>query len=289
MTCNVRANNHLTCSVLAVLLALSLSVAVAQPADEATADAASPDVAATEGEETGTIFSLILKSGWVGWLFMAILGIFSLVSATVAIERLVNLTRGKVIPADFVRDLEERVRRGQGGPERFRDLCERSAAPIANILKAGLLRSSRPLPEVEKSMEDAAARESSTLRSRVRPLNVVGSVAPLVGLLGTVVGMIFAFRNASQAGLGKAEVLAEGIYLALLTTAAGLTIAIPALLFAAFFNARVERFMREIDERLMETMPCFAGTERSEPNTREQETARRPTTTSNPLMTGARE
>ena len=105
------------------------------------------------------------------------------------------------------------------------------------------------------------AREMAGLRARNRPLSVIGSVAPLVGLLGTVVGMIFAFRTTSQAGLGKAELMAEGIYLALITTAAGLAIAIPCLLLVAWFNSRVDRMMWQIDEQLLETLPCFAQME----------------------------
>jgi len=128
------------------------------------------------------------------------------------------------------------------------------------------MRAGRPLPEVEKAMEDAAAREMATMRSRNRPLSVIGSVAPLVGLLGTVVGMIFAFRVSSQAGLGKAELLAEGIYLALMTTAAGLSIAIPSLLFHAWFNATAEKFMRDIDRVLLETLPSFARMEQHNGN-----------------------
>jgi biopolymer transport protein ExbB len=110
-------------------------------------------------------------------------------------------------------------------------------------------------------MEDAVARETAEMRSRTRPLGIIGNIAPLVGLLGTVVGMIFAFSTASRVGLGRADELAKGIYLALMTTAGGLTIAIPALLFAAWFNGRGERYMREIDETLLETMPCFASME----------------------------
>lgn len=138
-------------------------------------------------------------------------------------------------------------------PERLYD------APLANVVRASLLRAGRPVPEVEKAMEDALAREVAAMRGKVRPLNVIAAVAPLVGLLGTVVGMIMAFRTASLQGLGgRAELLAEGIYLALLTTAAGLTIAIPALLGAAYFNTRIDQFMREMDERLMTMIPCFA-------------------------------
>jgi biopolymer transport protein ExbB/TolQ len=145
--------------------------------------------------------------------------------------------------------------------------AQRSAStpsPIARVLRSSLVRVGRPVPEVEKAMEDSLAREVLALKSSVRPLSIIGAVAPLVGLLGTVVGMIMAFRTASMEGLGgKAEVLAEGIYLALLTTAAGLTIAIPCLLVAAFFNNRIDRYMREMDEILIGLIPCFARMEKS--------------------------
>ena len=111
-------------------------------------------------------------------------------------------------------------------------------------------------------MEDAAAREMGALRSKVRPLAVAGSVSPLVGLLGTVVGMIIAFKTASRAGLGKGEMLAQGIYMALVTTAAGLLIAIPSMLCAAYFNGRLEKYFREIDEALMPAFQCFARVEK---------------------------
>ena len=119
-------------------------------------------------------------------------------------------------------------------------------------------------------MEDAAAREMATIRGRIRPLSVIGSISPLVGLLGTVLGMIMAFRTASEAGLGKGELMAQGIYMALLTTAAGLTIAIPALLLAAFFNAKVEKLFREIDEQLIETIPTIATAEVESPQPTEE-------------------
>jgi biopolymer transport protein ExbB len=162
------------------------------------------------------------------------------------------------------------------------ELCQRNKAPISDILKAGLLRIGRPMPEVEKSMEDAALREMASQRARIRPLSVVADVAPLIGLLGTVVGMLDAFRTASQEGLGKAETLAEGIYLALETTVAGLIIAIPAMLFAALFVARLERYMRETDEQLMEVMPVLGRMQL----TGSDAAAPRSAPANNPLMAG---
>jgi len=262
------------CCLLSIVLGLALPLATVTAAPSSQTSLGSPaeripalfaaeeDSSAEEAEEDdATVLGWIVKSGWSGYIFFGVLGLFSIFAMTVAFERLVNLTREKMLPAGFVKQFRTIVER-RGGADEFLELCDRFAVPVAAILKAGLLRSGRPLPEVEKAMEDAAAREVSSIRSKTRPLTVIGSVAPLVGLLGTVVGMILAFHTTSQEGTGKAELLAEGIYLALLTTAAGLTIAIPCMLLAAYFNAKLERYMREIDEQLMEAMPAFAEMER---------------------------
>jgi biopolymer transport protein ExbB len=238
----------------------------AEPADAADAEPADasdqPDGAATGRRKADKpLGGIILSSGVFGGIFYGVLAIFSIASTAVVLERLVRLTRGKIVPPAFAAGLKNLIREKKDTVDNFRTLCEASMSPAARILRAGLIRSGRPLPEVEKSMEDAAARELAELRTRNKPLSVIGTVAPLVGLLGTVVGMIFAFWTASQAGLGKAELLAEGIYLALLTTAAGLTIAIPCLLFHAWFNARADKYLREIDELLLDTMHCFTRLE----------------------------
>lgn len=223
-------------------------------------------VAAASGDES--FLELVLQSGPMGIGFMLVLLLFSLVAATIAIERAVNTRREKVIPAGFDGELRQILARDKPRLESLRKLCATSASPISRILEAGLLRVGRPLTEVEKSMEDATAREMADVRGRIRPLSTVGSIAPLVGLLGTVVGMIVAFRTASQEGLGKGQLMAQGIYLALLTTAAGLVIAIPCLLLAAYYNSKVEKFFREIDERLMRTFPLLAdGAPQTAPDT----------------------
>ncbi len=225
---------------------------VVAPSAEATVEAPPAD---------DSILSLMLDTGLTGLLFMGALGLFSLVSVTVAIERLVNTRRVCIVPTEIISELKRVVDGDRSTPADLQAVCDRHHVPVATILAAGLQRAGRPLPEVEKAMEDAAVREMGALRSRVRPLTVAGSVAPLIGLLGTVVGMIIAFKTASQAGLGKGEMLAQGIYMALVTTAAGLSIAIPSLLCAAFFNGKIERFFREIDVALMSTFPCFARVE----------------------------
>ncbi len=219
---------------------------------------------AAENVSAESLGRMILDSGTMGILFYLALAVCSIVAVTVTLERAVNLRRAKIIPPDFLAQLQQLLRGGRASEAELSRLADSSKTPIAGILKAGLLRIGRPLPEVEKGMEDAASREISAIRARVRPLGVIGSVAPLVGLLGPVVGLIIACPVSSEQGLGRGELLAKGIYLALMTTAAGLTIAIPCLIFSAWFNSRAERFFRDIDEYLMESLPTFSRLEQRE-------------------------
>lgn len=255
-----------TMLLLAALVVVGATVFVTNGkslGDEPTATPAAAEADTDEQAEgfaraDQSIGGMILSGGALNVVFFGVLGVFSIWAATVVFERAFHLRREKLLPATFTSGLQQIIRSGQATPESFQLLCDHTQAPVGRIFHAGVLRAGRSLPEVEKAMEDAASREMANLRTRNRPLNVVASVAPLVGLLGTVVGMILAFQISSQEGLGKAERLAEGIYLALMTTAAGLTIAIPCLLFASWFKTRAERFMCDIDETLMETMPSFA-------------------------------
>jgi biopolymer transport protein ExbB len=239
----------------------SPSVAAAAQADSQASEPAPQSAGESTADFRESVGMLVVRSGIFGVIFSVVLGIFSLVAVMVAVERLVNLRRTKVVPSRFLSQLAELCRRPQCRLDDLRQLAQSERSPVGRILKAGLTRAGRPLPEVEKAMEDAAAREMAALRARHRPLSVIGSVAPLVGLLGTVVGMIFAFETTSRLGLGRGDQLAGAIYLALFTTAAGLTIAVPCLLLVAWFNTRIERFMRDMDESLLDTMPVFARLE----------------------------
>jgi biopolymer transport protein ExbB len=176
--------------------------------------------------------------------------------------------------------LREMLLRRDDSPESYRLLCEAHPSPVASVLRAAVLRAGRPLPEVEKAMEDAAAREQGALRARVKVLSVCGNVAPLVGLFGTVVGMIIAFRVASAADTGKLGQLATGIYVALLTTAGGLMIASPSVLAASWFYARIVRFLRDIVDALSDALPSFNRMHEAEERKRETRAEERQRVTS---------
>jgi biopolymer transport protein ExbB len=247
--------------ILVAAVLLPTITAAAQDMAAADAPAVAENAEVNEPPPEQSLGGMVVSGGTLNIVFFGILGVFSLWAVTVILERVVNLRRENLLPSSFESGLKQIVQRPQSGSAEFQRLCETNDAPAARIFQAGVTRAGRPLPEVEKAMEDAAAREMATLRAKSRPLSVVGSIAPLVGLLGTVVGMIMAFQISSQEGLGKAERLAEGIYLALMTTAAGLSIAIPCLLFVSWFQARAERFMCEIADCLITAVPSFARME----------------------------
>jgi len=181
-------------------------------------------------------------------VFLYPLALCSIVVVWFAIERMVLLRRGRVIPRPFVKRFFEHVEQGKVDAKGALKLCEESGSPIAMIFAHGVRKWGKPSVEVEQAIIDGGERQLSLLRKHLRVLNGASTVAPLLGLLGTVVGMINSFNAiAMKAGMGKTEELAAGIGLALLTTAAGLTIAIPALIMYMYLAGRVDGLVVEMD------------------------------------------
>jgi biopolymer transport protein ExbB len=196
-------------------------------------------------EQRDTLFSLIVKGGVV----MIPLGLCSVVGLALAVERMIGLSHDRIIPPGFIDGLKQAFGKGNdagvAGAIRF---CEESTAPIGRVFQAGLLSLPMGPSGVEKAIEDAGSREVNKLKRSVRGLSILASISPLLGLLGTVYGLISVFQSASVGGMGKADVLAKGIYEALVTTAAGLTIAIPVLLAYQYLASKVDGMVDEMDE-----------------------------------------
>jgi len=207
-------------------------------------------------EERLSMLRLILKGGPI----MIPLGIGSVLAVAIAAERFLNLRHDKVIPPAFVEGLQSAMSRDAEGIDNSLAYCKSVGGPLGDIFRAGMLRLSKDEDAVEKAIEDTAYREVDKLKRSLRGLAIIASVSPLLGLLGTVYGMISAFQDATIAGMGKADMLAEGIYEALVTTAAGLTIAIPVLLVYQFLTTRVDSLVDEIDELCVDFMSsCLTG------------------------------
>lgn len=181
-------------------------------------------------------------------IFMYPLGLSSIIVVWFSIERLVVLRRGRVIPRPFVKRFFEHIEQGKVDAKGAMKLCEENGSPIAMIFAHGLKKWGKPSVEVEQAIIDGGERQLSSLRTHLRVLNGAATVAPLLGLLGTVVGMIESFNSiAVSDSMGKSAEMAGGIGLALLTTAVGLLIAIPALIMYMYFSGRVDGLVIEMD------------------------------------------
>lgn len=175
----------------------------------------------------------------------------SVVMLAVAADRSLALRRSKIMPQKLLDELQLLGQQERVELPSIERMCQRYPGPLANMLRAATGRAGRPMSEVEKAVEDAGVREIGKLQTPVRWLQFIANVSPLLGLLGTMQGMIAAFITTSQAGLGKAELLAEGIYMALVTSFAGLTVAIPALTFAHYFSSKLHGLVHTMDELLL--------------------------------------
>ena len=126
-------------------------------------------------------------------------------------------------------------------------VCEEYAGPIANIMKAGLIKYGRPQEEIERTIEAASAHELARLERGLGVLATVANVAPLVGFLGTVSGMINSFDALARAGLSNPGLVAKGISEALITTAGGLVVAVPTLIAFNYFTSQIGKFVLEME------------------------------------------
>ncbi len=223
------------------------------PAENADSEGPSQDQAQAENRAELNLFDLIIRGG----VLMIPIGIMSVLVMVFAVERLIGLRKSRLLPWDFVQGLGNLVK-GPGGldPRLAYRLCQLHKCTAANVLRAALLKLGRPHGEVERAVAEARDREADLLYQNVRPIALAMAVTPLMGLLGTVVGMIQTFFVVSQtSGTVKVNDLAGGIYQALVTTVAGLAVAIPAGILAHYFEGRIQRLFRHIDDLMQSVMP----------------------------------
>ena len=196
-----------------------------------------------------------------GPLMYAIL-LCSFLLVAVTLERTVSLRRSRVIPKPFVTRFLQQLREGQLDREQALELCEASGSPVSQVFAGAVRKWGRPGVEVEQGVIDAGERATNGLRHYLRVFYGVATVGPLLGLMGTVLGMIQTFNAIAEAdALGRAGLLAGGIAKALLNTAGGLAVAIPASIFYVFFVSRVDRLVIEIDRLAQEVVNVISAEE----------------------------
>ncbi len=244
------------CGLLIVTLALTLpfSIAVAQEVGGGTGGLA--------GEETDipTPAPKERASGLVtlfnqGGNFMYPLALCSVIALAVIIERLYSFQRARTNTRKLMEAILSDVRKGdvQGAI----DVCSRTRGPIASIIAAGLLKVERGKDAIKEAIESSGAIELSFLQRGLIVLASVINIAPLLGFLGTVSGMINAFAAIAEAEQVSAKLVAKGIQEALITTASGLAIAIPVQIFHSFFVSRVDRYVIEMEEAAVDLVDAL--------------------------------
>lgn len=202
------------------------------------------------------LFDLLRRGGW----FMVPLGLLSILVVALTVERFLALREAKILPRGLVKELGTLGRQEAAfDPREAFRVCQSFPSSASRVLRVMLLKAGRPQAEVEYAVSEAAEREATRLQATVSWLTLAAAVAPLIGLLGTVWGMIQAFYDTTQlvAGQNKAEVLAQGIYTALVTTLSGLIIAIPSAVLAHYFDNRIVGWFHKIEELAISLTPMM--------------------------------
>ena len=268
---------HRTATIWAVLAVLAycltadqIARAAAEPQSSATA-ANNPDsqTESSVARETASIpthnLRRIMSDG--GPLMYAI-AICSFLVVTFMLERSVNLRRSRVIPKPFVTRFMQQLSEAKLDRQQALDLCEENGSPVAQVFAGAVRKWGRPGVEVEQGVIDSGERVTNGLRRYLRVFYGVATVGPLLGLMGTVLGMIQTFNVIAAADAqGRPELLAGGIAKALLNTAGGLSVAIPASILYVFFVSRVDRLVIEIDRLAQDVANSISAEELNDKKT----------------------
>ncbi|MBN2711052.1 MAG: MotA/TolQ/ExbB proton channel family protein [Planctomycetes bacterium] len=190
----------------------------------------------------GKLFDTFSRGGAVMYVLLGV----SVVGLTFALERLFALRSGYHVPAKLLPSVEEKLK--TGGVDSARLMLKGNESALAKILDGILARKGANREEQERILEDEACRVLWDMRLLIRPVGIVASVAPLIGLLGTVFGLISAFQKAAELGMDDPRNFASGIYEALYTTAFGLTVAIPFLLIYHYLRGKADVIIREAED-----------------------------------------
>ncbi len=173
----------------------------------------------------------------------------SLVAMAVFIERLFSLRQSRVLPQNLISRVHTMVLEQDLGQARH--LCETNPSPIAALFANVIKRKEEPLPFLKESIEEQGRHQAADLERFVSSLGTIASITPLLGLLGTVLGIISTFKGVARAGFASPADMADGIWVALLTTAFGLIVGIPALLGYRFLLGRIDKIVLSLERETL--------------------------------------
>lgn len=188
------------------------------------------------------MFEIVQAGGWL----MAPLILCSVIAAAIIAERLWTLQRKRVLPEGMGTKVWEWVEKGELDERHVRAL--RDSSPLGRILSAGLAARNRERDIMKEQIEDTGRHVAHDLNRFLTTLGTIAAISPLIGLLGTVIGMVQVFAAITASGVGDPSVLADGISQALITTAAGLSVAIPALIGFRYLRNHVDSLVVEMEQ-----------------------------------------
>ncbi len=233
-----------------------------EPADtEMVLDDEAAEAADSEGDGGMGFFRVVASGGFLGIVLWLSLGAASIAGVALIVDSFITIRESKIAPEDLIDAV--RTAMEQGDVMKALKHCEDEPGPMANILSAGFSNVQEGFEAIQDSVGVSADLESEKLLQRVTYLNVVGNMAPMLGLLGTVQGMIYAFATlATQtAGAAQQSALAMNISQALYTTAAGLCVAVPAVAFFYFFKNRAMKIILNMEAMTLDLIKALRNVE----------------------------
>ncbi len=199
------------------------------------------------------MFEIIVSGGWV----MAPLILCSIIAVAIVAERLWSLQRKRICPPTLVGQIWQWAKNGQLDSAKLSAM--RGGSPLGKVLAAGLLNMRHEREVMKESIEEAGRHVVHELERFLTLLGTIAVISPLLGLLGTVVGMISTFNIISTHGVGNPAEMASGISVALITTATGLLIAIPSVVFHRFFQRRVDELVVVMEQEALKMVEVLHG------------------------------
>jgi biopolymer transport protein ExbB len=204
------------------------------------------------------VLELLIAGGWL----MVLIVLCSIIVLSISVERLYTLNAKKIAPPHLLATVWKQLKAGEMDATRLRTL--KQSSPLGRILAAGLGNAYHGREVMKESIQEAAAHVVHDLERYLNTLGTIAAIAPLLGLLGTVVGMIKVFAEIMTQGTGNASALAGGISEALITTAAGLTVAIPALVMHRYFSGKIDGIVVELEQETIKLVDALHSEENTD-------------------------
>lgn len=204
------------------------------------------------------MFEIIKAGGWSMWPII----LCSVAALAIIGERFWSLQKKYVVPSNLLVQVKQLLERNELEPSHLAAL--RDSSPLGKILAAGLVNRDHDRAIIKEAVENAGRHVVPDLERYLRTLGSIAAISPFLGLFGTVIGMIQMFSGIGQHGVGDPSIVAEGIAVALINTAAGLAVAIPSLLFYRYFRGRVNDLLIEMEAEAVKLVEILHGERENE-------------------------